>query len=126
MIIRKTLMTLAAASMMVPALASAGETAPQAGAFTVKTTTDYRVKEAVKSFKSGDFTRSIAYSQKAIEEGLSTKREAIAFSNLCAALAASGDMNAATEACDTALELRPDYAPAVDNKAALTVMLAQK
>lgn len=126
MTIRKTLMTLAAVSMMAPALATAGDTAPQADAFTVKTTTDYRVKESVKAFKAGNFARSIEYSNRALDAGLSSKRQAIAQSNLCAAYGAINDTAGASEACDKALELRPDYAPALANKSALTVMLAQK
>ena len=51
---------------------------------------------------------------------------AIAQSNLCAAYAAMGDMDDAKAACDAAIELRADYAPAIANKTALTVKLAEK
>ncbi len=126
MTLRKTLLSIAALSLMAPAItASATDAAPE-NVFTVKTTTDYRVKKAAKAFKKGEFERSIAYSNQALNAGLSRKRKAIAYSNICAAEASLGNMEAASKACDSALDLRPDYAPALSNKAALRVMLAQK
>lgn len=126
MTIRKTLLTIAALSLMAPAVSASATDASTANVFTVKTTTDYRVKKAAKAFRKGEFERSIAYSNKALNAGLSSKRKAIAYTNICAAEASLGNMEAAAEACDSALNLRPDYAPAVSNKAALRVMLAQK
>jgi len=36
-----------------------------------------------------------------------------------------GEYGSASEACETALTLRPDYAPALSNKAALRVEMAK-
>jgi len=125
MTIRKTLLTLTAATLLLPAAALASDATPNHN-LAVKTTTDYHVKQSAKSFKKGEFERSARYATKAINSSMSDKRKAIAFTNLCAANAAMGDMTAAKEACDEALVLRPGYAPAENNKAALTIMLAQK
>jgi len=127
---RKTLLTLAAVSMMapamVPSMAQAGDTTTNAPHMAVKTTSNAYVKLGVKAYKNGEFDRSIAFHKRALNDGLSKSRRAIAQSNLCASYAAIGDMEAATEACDAALELKPGYELAVANKSALTVLLAQK
>jgi len=112
--------------MMTPAIASAGDAHPVSADLKVQTSTDYYVKKGAKAFNAGDFDAAIGYSNKALESGLSDKRQAIAYSNICAANAAMNQMDAAAKACETALELRPGYAPAETNKAALTIMLAQK
>jgi len=126
MTIRKTLLTLTIAAMMTPAMASATDITAPSTELTVQSTTDGMIKLGAKAFQKGEFERSLAYSKRAVKSGLSKKRKAIAQSNICAANAALGNMDAAREACDAALDLRPGYEPAQDNKAALTVMLAQK
>lgn len=122
-LIRESLMTIAAAAMMIPTAALAAD-APTG--LTVKSTTNGIVKMSVKAFKKGDYERSARLSKKALKAGMSKNRRAIAYTNLCAAEAALGNMEAATEACDTALDLRPGYDFATANKSALTVLLAQK
>jgi len=121
--IRKTLLTLAAATFMVPGAAIAAD-APTA--LTVKTTTNGYVKMSVKAFKKGEYARSIAYSNRALNDGLSKSRRAIVYNNLCAAHAAIDDMESAAQTCDMALELKPGFELAENNKTALTVLLAQK
>ena len=121
--VRKTLLTLAAATMIMPAMAMAGD-APSG--LTVKSTTNGYIKMSVKAFNKGEFERSASLSKRALKDGLSKRRRAIALSNLCAAEAAMGNMDAAAEACGQSLELRPGYELAQANKSALTVLLAQK
>ena len=110
---------------MVPAVANAGDTAPASNDFVVKSSTDAMIKLSVKAFNNGEYERSIAYSQRALDSGLSKSRKAVAQNNLCAANAVLGQMDEAAEACNAALELRPEFEPAQTNKAALTVLLAQ-
>ncbi len=126
MTIRKTLLTLAATSLMIPAFAFASDTAPNANSFIVKSSADSMTRIAAKAYKKGDYARTVGYSKRALKAGLSTNRQAIAYNNICAAEAQLGDMIAASEACTKALELRPDFEPAKVNKAALTVMMAKK
>lgn len=121
------LATLAALAITatLPAASAMAADAPTNG-FVVKSTTDGRIKLGVKAFKKGDFERSASYNRQAIKASLSRKKTAIAQSNLCAAYAKLDLMDEAQTACTAALELRPDYAPALANKAALTIRLAQK
>lgn len=121
--IQKTILTIAAATLMAPALSFAAD-APTGLA--VKTTTNGYVKMSVKAYKAGEFERSAKLSKRALKDGMSKSRRAIALNNLCAAEAALGNMDAATEACDKSLELRPGFELAAANKSALTVLLAQK
>jgi len=94
--------------------------------FIVKKTTDGRIKLGVKAFNKGDFEKAVRVTRSALKTGLSSKKKAIAHSNLCAAYAKLDMMNEATESCASALELRPNYAPALANKTSLTIRLAQK
>lgn len=121
------LATLAAIAMTatLPAASAVAADAPSAN-FVVKSTTDARIKLGVKAFNKGDFERSASYNRQAIKASLSRRKTAIAQSNLCATYAALDMMDDAQTACTAALELRPDYAPAQANKAALTIRLAQK
>ncbi len=100
---------------------SASASAQDAGAmadYAVRSTSDVNIKMGVKAFKAGEFDRAVAFNQKAIKSGLSKSRKAIAYSNLCAALAAQGDRAAAVAACDSALALRPELKEAAQNRAA--------
>ena len=96
------------------------------GNFVVKTTTDGRIKLGVKAFKKGDFEKTVRVTRSALSKSLSPKKAAIAHSNLCAAYAKLEMFDEATQACAAALELRADYAPAMQNKSSLTIRLAQK
>lgn len=123
MTIRKTLLCVTVAAMMVPAVSFAAD-APTG--FTVKSTTNSYVKMSVSAYKDGDYERSANFSRRALEDGMSKSRRAIAFNNLCAAEAALGNMDAAAEACMSALELRPNLDIAEANQSALTVLLAER
>ncbi len=123
MTIRKTVLSLAAAAMLAPAVAFAGDAPTD---LTVKSTTNAYVKMSVRAFNEGRFEDSANYSRRALKDGMSKSRRAIAYNNLCAAEAAQGNMDAAAEACADALELRPGLEIAEANQSALTVLLAQK
>ncbi len=94
--------------------------------FVVKSTTDGRIKLGVKAYKQGNYEKTVRMTRAALNTSLSPKRAAIAHSNLCAAYAKLDLLDEARQACVTALELRPNYAPAEANKASLTIRLAQK
>ncbi len=126
--LRHGLLSLAIAAFTFPAAsAMAADTAPQAPAsFSVQSAADAGIRAGARAFKKGDFTRSISLSRAALKGSMSNKRAAIAQSNLCAAYGSMGDMEKASSACAEALTLRPGYAPAIENKAALTVQIAKK
>lgn len=127
-LLKPTLIGLALMASSFPAASAmaADVSAPTAGQFIVKSSADRNIRSSVKAFNRGDLDRSVAYSKRALKSSLSSKRAAIAHSNLCAAYAALGDMDNAKAACESAITLRPDYVPAQNNKSALTYQLAQK
>ncbi|MGB0906227.1 MAG: tetratricopeptide repeat protein [Maricaulaceae bacterium] len=92
--------------------------------YQVKNASGGVISAGAKEFRKGNFKKSITYSNAALKSSLSKRRQAIAQSNLCAAYAELGDFNKAGKACTKALVLRPGYAPAAANKAALTIQLA--
>ncbi len=111
----------AAAIALSPA-AFAGETSQS---FNVERTTNPAVRVAVKAFKKGDYERSVRLNQQALRKGLSSSRASVAQSNICASYAMLGELEKAGEACQAALDLKPDNDVASANKAALTVRMAQ-
>ncbi len=119
----KTILGLAAATVLIPASAMAADT--NASEFVVKSASNGNIRAAATAFEKGDFAKSAVFSQAALKGNMSDRKAAVAFTNLCAAEAALGDMDSAKEACDSALALRPGYEPAETNKAALTVRLAE-
>lgn len=121
-LIKKTLLSIAAVTMIAPAAAFAAD-AP--AGLAVKSTTDVYVKMSVSAYKKGEFQKSADYSRRALKSNMSKKRQAVAYSNLCAAEAALGNTEAAGEACSSALELRPGYELAEANQSALTILLAE-
>lgn len=94
--------------------------------FVIATTADGNIRAGVNAFKQGDYSKAAAFQKEALKGSMRAKKAAIAQSNLCAALGAMGELDAAREACGTALSLRPGYAPAQTNQAALAVKLAAR
>jgi len=127
-IFKKAGLSAIAALAITTTLPTASAMAAEAPAsnFTVTSTTNGLIKLGVKAFKRGDYTRAVKMNEQALRTPLSSRRLAIAQSNLCASYAKLDMMDEAQKACSAALELRPDYAPAQSNKAALTIRLAQK
>ena len=123
---RAGLVTIAALSFSaaLPAASAMAAEAPTE-TFQVSSTTDGLVKLGVKAYKRGDYERSVKMNEQALRSSLSSRRLAVAQSNLCASYAKLDMMDKAQEACAAALELRPDYAPALANKNALTIRLVQ-
>ena len=115
------------ATSLPAASAMAGDvSASPVSEFTVKSSADRNIRSSAVEFRKGNVEQSVKYSKRALKSSLSAKRAAIAHSNLCAAYAVLGEIENAKTACASALELRPDYAPAQNNKSALTYQLAQK
>lgn len=121
-VITKSLITLSALAALTAGVSASayaqGSAAP--AEYAVRKSSDVNVKMGVKAFKAGDYARAVSYNRKAIKSGLSKRRKAIAYSNLCAALGAQGDYAGAIAACDTALTLRGDLKEAAQNRAAAT------
>ncbi len=125
---RKAITAIATLTLMSAASAMAADvtTPAQSQNFEIATTTNGKVRLANSAYKDGNYKRSAAFLESALNSKMSKRRAAIAYSNLCASYGQMGELELATEACDTALELRPGYAPAETNREALTVKLVQK
>lgn len=106
-------------------LSSVSAIAADSNGFTASTAADSKIRIAAMEFKRGDFAKSATFSKSALKGGMNRRKQAVAQSNLCAAYGAMGELERAGKACDAAIALRPGYAPATANKAALTVRLAQ-
>lgn len=119
----KSIALLSAMALMLPiSQASAGETAPAAvpsPQFSVQSSATRLIGSSARAFHKGKIDQSIVYSRMALKTGLSKSRKAIAFSNLCAAFGANGQLDEAMTACNAALDLRPSHAYALSNRGAL-------
>ncbi len=91
--------------------------------FTSESAADAYIRKGHAEYRKGHWEKSILYSNKAVKQGLSPQRKAIAYSNLCAAYGQIGKLKEARIACDKALEIRPNYEPALLNINALTARL---
>lgn len=94
-------------------------------AYKLISTSDGLVRASVKAFNAGKFEKSINFSKKALRANPSKRRMAITYSNLCAAYGAIGEMEKANQACKSALEMRPNYEPALVNYNIVNLHLAQ-
>lgn len=92
--------------------------------FTAATAADPKIRTAASEFRQGDFAKSVAFSKAALKGKMKKSKQAVAQSNLCAAYGAMGELELAKTACDAALAIRPNYAPAMANRAALAVRVA--
>lgn len=105
-------------------LSSTAAFAADTQGFTAATAADPKIRTAASEFRRGDFTKSVAFSQAALNSKMKKSKQAVAQSNLCAAFGAMGKLELAKTACDAALAIRPNYAPAMTNRAALAVRVA--
>lgn len=122
--------TITAATLLLPASAMAGETAPTPVAaatdYQVKSSSNSLIKSGVKAFKSGDYAKSVAMNKAVIRIRPNRMKTAIAQANLCASYAKLDDFEQASAACDAALALRPELDIAKSNQTLLRTQLAQK
>jgi len=111
-------------SVSLPATSAMADEVPVDN-FQVMKTSDGLIKLGVKAYKRGNYERAAILNEQATRSSLSKNRLAVALSNLCASYGKMDMNDKAKVACVTALELRPNYAPAQANMAALTFKLAQ-
>jgi len=87
--------------------------------YEVIATTDGKIRAGVRAFKQGDLDKAAMFMRSSLKGGMNTKKQAIAQSNLCAIYGAMGESERAANACNKALKLRPNFAPALANNSAL-------
>ncbi|PHR58678.1 MAG: hypothetical protein COA43_10505 [Robiginitomaculum sp.] len=115
----KTSLKSVAAIALTLGFASTAFAADHTSEFGVTSNATRSIRSAASAFAKGDFANSEAYSRRALKEGLKKSRKAVAYSNLCAALGAQGELEAAQEACASALKIAPKNEQALANQAAL-------
>ena len=99
-----------------------------APSFIVKASSAQAIRMGVNAFRKSNFDQAVTYNIRALETGLSPKRKAIAYSNLCAAYGKLEDYAKAVEACNASLAIKAKTSEASQNlKAAQRgLALAQK
>ena len=107
-------------------MAAANETAASSPQFTAQQSTKRVVNKGFSAYTEGDFSKSVAYSRYALQQGLKKSHKTIVYNNLCAALGTQGRYDDAIEACDKALELTPTNWQAYSNRAAANWLAGDK
>ncbi|NNC37056.1 MAG: hypothetical protein HKO02_06350 [Hyphomonadaceae bacterium] len=87
--------------------------------FSVESNATRSISSAATAFERGDYAKSVSFSKYALKQGLKKSRKTAALSNLCAALGVQAQYDDAMEACNKALELKPDNWRALSNRAVL-------
>jgi len=122
----QSLKTLTVAIFLVMSSGITAQAQNQPSSFEVVTTTNGKINAGVAAYKRGDFEKAAMFMRSSLKDGLSKSRQTIAQSNLCAIYGAMKETHRASEACKKALELRPDYSPALANNNTLKIKYAQK
>ena len=112
-----TISAIAAGLALSAGSAFAGTPAQNAPQFAMTNTSTATIRASATAFKRGKYDDAVAFSRAAIKQGLKTSRRSAAYSNMCAALSASGDQIAALEACDEAVALNGENWQALSNRA---------
>ncbi len=105
---------------------SNSETSATTPQFTAQHSTKRVVNKGFSAYTKGDFSKSVAYSRYALQQGLKKSHKTIVYNNLCAALGTQGRYADAVEACDKALELTPANWQAYSNRAAANWLAGDK
>ncbi len=106
--------------------ASNSETTAATPQFTAQHSKKRVVNKGFSAYTKGDFSKSVAYSRYALQQGLKKSHQTIVYNNLCAALGMQDRYDDAVEACDKALELTPTNWQAYSNRAAANWLAGDK
>lgn len=117
--IGKTTLKAALATIMLTGLTTTAMANEASLQFSVESNATRSIRSAATAFERGDFSKSASFSKYALKQGLKKSRKTAAFSNLCAALGAQGELEDAMEACNKALDLVPKNWHALSNRAVL-------
>ncbi|VAV96897.1 hypothetical protein MNBD_ALPHA06-1283 [hydrothermal vent metagenome] len=79
-------------------------------------TSNSSIRAGITAFEKGDYAKAAFFQKSALKSGLKKSRKLAAYSNLCAAEGAQGQLEAASKACDAALKLSPNAWTALNNQ----------
>jgi Flp pilus assembly protein TadD len=86
--------------------------------FAAHRTAHSSVRAQYNAVSRSQWRQAIQFGQVVANSGTTTSHKGAAFTNLCIAYAATGESQRATEACDAAIELRPESWRAHNNRGA--------
>lgn len=89
--------------------------APQ---FAAHRTANGSIRAQYNAVTRGEWRQAIHFGEEVAASGAAPSQRTAALSNLCFAYANTGEFAAAIEACDAAIELRPDAWRAINNRGA--------
>jgi len=95
-------------------------------AFAVQSTAGSHMRLGYNAYQAGDFEKAAKFTIKGTKKGIKKSRRAIAYSNLCAALGQQGALDAAREACASALEMAPNNWRAMNNRGVVNYLAGDK
>ncbi len=95
----------------------ASEAVPE---FATKSVSNGKIRAGIAAFDKGSFKKAAFFQEAALKNKLSKSRKLAAYTNLCAAKGALGELSAAAKACDAALAISPDSWQALNNKGVVT------
>ncbi|MBL4618293.1 MAG: hypothetical protein JKY46_11420 [Robiginitomaculum sp.] len=106
-------LSLAVASLSVAPVAFSADANP---VFATKSISNSKIRAGVNAFEKGDFTKAAFFQKTALKSGLSKSRKVAAYTNLCAAEGALGNLQDAKTACSSALQIAATSWEALNNQ----------
>lgn len=95
-------------------------------AFAVQSIAGSHMRLGYNAYQAGDYEKAARFTTKGTVKGIKKSRRAIAYSNLCAALGQQGVLDAAREACASALEMAPNNWRAMNNRGVVNYLAGDK
>ncbi len=94
--------------------------------FAVQSTAGSHARLGFNAYERGDYAKAISFTNKATAKGIKKSRRSIAYANLCASYGQQSELDAALEACNTALELAPKNWRALNNRGVVYFLSGNK
>jgi tetratricopeptide (TPR) repeat protein len=98
---------------LAPVQVSAQDVGP---AFVTHKVSNGKIRAGIAAFDKADYAKAAFFQKSALKSGLSRTRKVAAYTNLCAAEAARGQLEDAKTACDAALAISPNAWDALNNR----------
>ncbi len=94
--------------------------------FAVQNAADSNIRGGYNAYARGDYKQAGTFLTRATAKGNKKSRRSIAYANLCANLGQQNNLDAALEACGTALELAPTNWRALNNRGVVKYLAGDK
>ncbi len=94
--------------------------------FATQSAANANIRGGYNAYARGDYKDAVTFNKRATKKGLRKSRRSIAYANLCASYGQLGDLDAALEACNTAMELSPKNWRAGNNRGVVEFLAGNK